>query len=132
MNGISTGNTLVDLLILVGIPALAFLANRYGLTAVLVLIGEQLVKLKPAPKPDEPQPVAPVSHVATVADVKPVALEWIALIQLLLPLILQIIESFRQKTGRVPTSAELAEILASGKADEFTPVEMPTVARHSE
>lgn len=134
MNGLTTGNTLYDALILVALPLVAFLANRYGLTSLLVVIGEQLVKLKPTPKPDEPRPmepsVAPVNSQAlqyAALPGKPVALEWIGLLQLLIPLILQIIEAFRQRTGRVPTSKEVVEILASGKQDEFVPVPMPTV-----
>lgn len=134
MNGLSTGNTLYDALILLVPIALAFVAQRFGITGLLVWLGEQLVRLKPTPQPEEPRPVeppvAPVNgqalHLASLPG-KPVALEWIALIQLLLPLILQIVEAFRQRTGRVPTSAEVAEILASGKQNEFVPVPMPTV-----
>jgi hypothetical protein len=134
MNGLSTGNTLYDALILLVPIVLAFVAQRFGLTSVLVWLGEQLVKLKPAPNPEEPKPVEP--PVASVNGQalqyaalpgKPVALEWIGLIQLLIPLIMQIIEAFRQRTGRVPTSKEVVEILASGKQDEFVPVPMPTV-----
>jgi hypothetical protein len=150
MNGLTTGNTLYDLLILVGMPALVFLANRYGLGWLLVLIGEQLVKLKPAPAPDAPRPVEPTLPVAPVNGQpltvsshlpgKPVAFEWIALIQLLLPIILQLIEMFRQQTGRMPTAKEVSEIqtrvvlrylrgepLDGLQVDEFIPVQMPTV-----
>jgi hypothetical protein len=144
MNGLTTGNTLYDALILIGLPLVAFLANRYGLTSILVVIGEQLVKLKPAPKPDEPRPVeppvAPVNgqalQYAASLQGKPVALEWIGLLQLLIPLILQIVEAFRQRTGRNPTPAEMSEIRAkvlmryyNGEpldlVEDFLPVEMP-------
>lgn len=133
MNGLSTGNTLYDALILLVPVVLAFLANRYGLGWLLVAIGEQLVRLKPTPQPEQPKPVDPVAPVngqslqfASLPG-KPVALEWFALIQMLLPLILQIVEMFRQQTGRTPTAKEVSAILVSGKVDEFMPVQMPTV-----
>lgn len=145
MNGLSTGNTLYDALILLVPIVLAFVAQRFGLTSVLVWLGEQLVKLKPTSQPEEPkpvEPVAPVNGLALTSQLpgKTVALEWIGLIQLLLPIILQIIEAFRQRTGRQPTSKEVAEIKAQvitrymrGESldqitvDEFIPVEMPVV-----
>lgn len=134
MNGLSTGNTLYDALILLVPVVLAFLANRYGLGWLLVAIGEQLVRLKPTPQPEQPKPVDPVAPVngqslqfASQLPGKPVALEWLALIQMLLPLILQIVEMFRQQTGRAPTAKEVSAILVSGKVDEFMPVQMPTV-----
>lgn len=135
MNGLSTGNTLYDALILLVPIALAFVAQRFGITGLLVWLGEQLVRLKPTPQPEEPKPVeppvAPVNgqslQFASQLPGKPVALEWLALIQMLLPLILQIVEMFRQQTGRAPTAKEVSAILVSGKVDEFMPVQMPTV-----
>lgn len=148
MNGLSTGNTLYDALILLVPIALAFVAQRFGITGLLVWLGEQLVRLKPTPQPEEPKPVeppvAPVNGQVLMATNqlpgKPVALEWIVLFQTLLPIILQIVEMFRQRTGRMPTRSEWSAIqsrvetaylhgepLDQITVDEFVPVEMPVV-----
>lgn len=118
--GITTGSTALDAAILALIPVLTVLLQRMGL-------GWLFDKLKPAPKPEE-QPAAFWGGAKQPAEVKapiPVAFDWLSLLMLLIPMLLEAIKAFRAQTGREPTPKEVREIIKRVQDGEqrFTLVE---------
>lgn len=108
MDGITTGSTLLDALLLASIPVLTVLLQRFGLGWVF----DKAKKPEPAPEP------------ATFAK-QQVAFDWLSLLLLIVPMLLEAIKAFRAQTGREPTPKEVREIIRDIQNGEqrFTLVE---------
>lgn len=105
MDGITTGSTLFDALLLALIPVLTVLAQRFG-------FGWLFDKAKP--KPDEKPyaiPAQPGEGAPFAAPLQNVAFDWMALISLLIPVIMEMIKAFRERNGREPTPKEVREMV---------------------
>ena len=110
--GISSGNVYLDLAILILLPVVTVFAQRLGLVAVLVKLGEALASLKPAPAPEPaPQPQPQPQPVAMTGMPAPVGAgpAWLLL---LLPLLEAVIQQalalLKERLNREPTFDEQA------------------------